>query len=137
MRRCRGAARRRSATTAPRQYGAGCWRHDIHHRHQQRGRQMNASTKLAAYGAGVLAVFGAAFGIGSAAEPIGLANAEPAEHTGSMDMGDGLPGLASTAAGFTLVPNRDVLAAGIPARYQFEIADEDGTTVTDFDVEHT
>jgi hypothetical protein len=98
---------------------------------------MNASTKLAAYGVGVLAVFGAAFGVGSATDPVGLANAEPAEHSGGMDMGDGLPGLASTAAGFTLVPGTDLLAAGSPATYEFTIVDEDGATVTDFDVEHT
>ena len=98
---------------------------------------MNAPTKLAAFGVGVVAVFGASFGIGSATDPIGLANAEPAEHNGAMDMGDGLPGLASTAAGFTVVPSTDLVAAGSPARYEFSIVDEDGETVTDFDVEHT
>jgi hypothetical protein len=54
-----------------------------------------------------------------------------------MDMGDGLPGLASTAAGFTLIPASDVLGAEDPTRYEFSIVDEDGETVTDFDLEHT
>jgi hypothetical protein len=98
---------------------------------------VNASTKLTAYGVGVLAVFGAAFGVGRASEPIGLSNAEPAEHAGAMDMGDGLPGLASSAAGLTLVPHADVVGAGDPSRYEFSIVDDEATTVTDFDVEHT
>ena len=98
---------------------------------------MNTSTKLAAYTVGVLGVFGAAFGVGSATEPIGLANAEPVEHSGAMEMGDGLPGLASTTSGFTFVPAADVLDRGTPVRYEFSIADEGGEIVTDFDVEHT
>lgn len=98
---------------------------------------MNAGAKLATYGVGVLAVFGGAFAVGSATDSVGLANAEPVVHTGAMDMGDGLPGLASSAAGFTLVPATDLLPAGQIARYEFSIVDEDGRTVTEFDVEHT
>lgn len=98
---------------------------------------MNAGTKLAAYGLSVVAVFGGAFAVGTTAEPVGLATVEPAVHSAAMDMGDGLPGLASTAAGFTFVPATDVLASGRPATYQFSIVDEDGHTVTDFDLEHT
>ncbi len=98
---------------------------------------MNAGTKLAAYGVSVVAVFGASFAVGTTAEPVGLANAEAAEHSGAMDMGDGLPGLASTAGGFTFVPSTDALVAGRPTSYEFSIADEDGHAVTEFDVEHT
>ena len=98
---------------------------------------MNASTKLAAYTVGVLGVFAAAFGVGNATEPVGLANAEPAEHSGAMEMGDGLPGLASTASGFTFVPATDLVDVAGPVRYEFSITGEDGEKVTDFDVEHT
>lgn len=38
---------------------------------------MNAGTRLAAFGVGALALFGAAFGVGRAIGPIG---AEPAPH---------------------------------------------------------
>ena len=97
---------------------------------------MNTPRKLSLFAIAVAAVFGAAFAAGSAADPIGLANAEPESHAGGMDMGDGLPGLASTAAGFTIVPDADIFGAG-QDRYEFSIIGEDGDTVTDFDVEHT
>lgn len=96
---------------------------------------MNAGAKLAVYGVGVLSVFGAAFAVGGATDAVGLANAEPVEH--ATDMGDGLPGLASSAAGFTLVPATDVMPSGRTFRYEFSIIDADGAPVTDFDVEHT
>jgi hypothetical protein len=97
---------------------------------------MKTSAKLAIYGAGVLAVFGAAFAVGNATQPVGLANAEPAEHSGTMESGDGLPGLASSTAGFGIVPSTDVVAAGRPARYEFSIV-ANGQIITEFDVEHT
>jgi hypothetical protein len=97
---------------------------------------MSASAKLAIYGAGVLAVFGAAFAVGNTVQPVGLANAEPVEHGGTMESGDGLPGLASSTAGFGIVPSTDVVAAGRTARYEFSIV-ASGQTVTEFDIEHT
>ncbi len=97
---------------------------------------MNASAKLATYCIGILAVFAVAVAVGNAVEPVGLANAEPAEHRSATDVGDGLPGLASTTAGFGIVPSTAIVDAGHPVRYDFSIV-ADGTTVTDFDVEHT
>ena len=96
---------------------------------------MNTARKLTLFAVAVTGVFGAAFAAGSAADPIGLATAEPESHAGGMDMGDGLPGLASTAAGFTIVPGTDTFGTD-PERYEFAIV-EDGEAVTDFDVEHT
>lgn len=97
---------------------------------------MNASAKLATYCIGILAVFAVAVAVGNAVEPVGLANAEPAEHRSATDVGDGLPGLASTTAGFGIVPRTAIVDTGHPVRYDFSIV-ADGTTVTDFDVEHT
>lgn len=97
---------------------------------------MNASAKLTTYCVGLLIVFGVAVAVGNAVGPVGLANAEPAEHRSATDVGDGLPGLASTTAGFGIIPRTDIIGAGNPARYDFSIV-ADGTTVTDFDVEHT
>jgi hypothetical protein len=97
---------------------------------------MNAPAKLSLFGLVVAGVFGASFAAGSAADPVGLSNAEPAEHAGAMDMGDGLPGLASTAAGLTLVTDTDTIAAGEETAYSFTVLDEDGP-VTDFELEQT
>lgn len=98
---------------------------------------MNATGKLAAFGMVAAGVFGASFAAGSAAEPVGLSNAEPVEHAGAMGTTGGLPGLASNADGFTIVPAADTQPAGRPASYEFSILDEDGDTVTEFDEEHT
>ena len=74
---------------------------------------MTAPRKLLAFYALVLAaVFGVSILIGSAADPIGLANAEPekAEHSGGM--GDGMvPGLAAAADGYRLQAETDSIAA--------------------------
>jgi hypothetical protein len=98
---------------------------------------MNAGAKLAAYGTTVIAAFGIAYAVGGATEPVGLSDAEPTEHSGAMDMGDGLPGLAQTASELTLVPATDTQIAGRSAGYEFSILDRDGEAVTDFDIEHT
>jgi len=98
---------------------------------------MNATSKLALYGLAMLAVFGGSYGVGNAAEPLGLSTAEPVEHEGAMaDEGAGLPGPASSAEGFTLETSTDTIAAGTPAPYSFTITGEDGV-VTDFELEHT
>ena len=97
---------------------------------------MNAPAKLALFGLVVAGVFGASFAAGSAADPVGLSNAEPAEHSGAMDMGDGLPGLASTAAGLTLETDTDTIPAGEDTTYSFTVVDEDGP-VTEFELEQT
>jgi hypothetical protein len=97
---------------------------------------MNAGTKLSLFGASLVGVFAASFGVGTAAEPVGLSNAEPVEHSGAMDDGDGLPGLATATSDFTLVPETDTFPTGGSEIYTFQIVGEDGV-VTDFDVEHT
>ncbi|HVM10021.1 MAG TPA: hypothetical protein VM345_16260 [Acidimicrobiales bacterium] len=97
---------------------------------------MNAAAKLTAYGAVLAAVFAGAFAAGSAAEPVGLSNAEPVEHASMGQVARGLPGLAIAEDGYELVPATGTLAPGIPTPYEFAIVGEAGA-VTRFDVEHT
>ena len=97
---------------------------------------MNAGTKLALYGASLVGVFAASFAVGSVTEPVGLSNAEPVEHSGSMETGDGLPGLAAATAEFALAARSDTFPAGRAGAYEFQIIGEDGV-ITDFDEEHT
>ena len=96
---------------------------------------MNTAMRLAAYGAGLVAVFAASSVAGAAIDPIGLSTAEPEQHAGSAD-GDGLPGLATAASELTLVPETDTATVGRPQTYRFRVEDEDGS-VNEFDLEHT
>jgi hypothetical protein len=97
---------------------------------------MRNTHKLALYAAGLAAVLGASLAIGAAAEPTGLANAEPAaEHESAMP--DGMvPGLAAADADYRLLPATDTAIAGRPVSYQFHIDGQDGP-VTEFEIQHT
>jgi hypothetical protein len=97
---------------------------------------MNAAAKLAVYGATLVAILAASAGVGGAVAPIGLSNAEPAEEHGTMDTGDGLPGLATTTDDLALAVGTDTISAGVPSTYTFTVGDDDGP-VTDFDLEQT
>ena len=98
---------------------------------------MRPGARLAVFAVAAVGVFAASFAAGRAVEPVGLSNAEPVEHGGAMEMAGGLPGLASTAEGFALVPTSDTQPPGRPAEYRFTIRGEDGAPVTVFDEEHT
>ena len=97
---------------------------------------MSAPRKLAAYAAALAAIFGASMAVGSAVDPTGLANAEPAEEHGGMPDDMTLPGLAAAEDGLRLVADVDTQQLGAEQNYRFRIVGEDGT-VTAFDVEHT
>jgi hypothetical protein len=97
---------------------------------------VNVAGRLAVYGAVLAGVFIASSAAGAALDPVGLSDAEPESHEGAMDVGDGLPGLATTVDGLTLVPSADTVTAGEPLTYTFQVADSDGV-VTDFDLEQT
>ena len=98
---------------------------------------MNAAGRLGVYGAVLAGVFLASTAAGAAFDPVGLSNAEPETHSGAMNEGDGLPGLATTAADLTLVADSETVTVGQPTTYSFRVTDADGAVVTEFDLEQT
>jgi hypothetical protein len=98
---------------------------------------MRTTIKLALYAAGLAGVLGVSVAAGAAAEPIGLANAEPDSTEHASGMPDGMvPGLAAAENDYRLLPTADTVAAGRATTYQFRIDDAEGP-VTDFEIEHT
>jgi hypothetical protein len=107
---------------------------------------MNTPLKLAGFTLGLVAVFGAAVGVGNAVGPVGTA-AEASAAAGH-DMGaDGphdaaapgeLPakGLLVSQDGYTLAPATDTLPAGPAASVAFRILGPDGSAVTAYDENH-
>ena len=106
---------------------------------------MNTPLKLAGFALGLVAVFGAAVGIGSAVGPVGSA----AESTGSgHDMAAAGPhevaapgelpakGLLVSQDGYTLALSTDTLSAGPAAPVAFRILGPGGSAVTAFDESH-
>jgi hypothetical protein len=114
---------------------------------------VNAAARLTVFAAVLLAAFGSAWAVGAAVGPGDGppdvdAHAEgDGAHSGSDDghgddsttptADDGaLPGLASTVAGYTLVPLRPTLAAGDAVRFAFRVTGPDGSAVTDYTEAH-
>ena len=107
---------------------------------------MTVPLKLAALTLGLVTVFGAAVGVGSAVGPVGPS----AEETGAAgpDMGGDAPheatpagelpakGLLVSQDGYTLALASDTLPAGPAAPVAFRILGPDGAAVTAFDVSH-
>jgi hypothetical protein len=113
---------------------------------------MNTPSRLAAFGVGLVAVFGAAAGVGAVVGPVGpaAADASPAGHdmaTGA-EAGHGddathdggaadLPtGLAVSEDGYTLALDRPDLPAGDDVPLTFRILGPDGHAVSDYAVRH-
>jgi hypothetical protein len=110
---------------------------------------MNTSLKLAAFGAGLVAVFGAATGLGAVVGPVGPAAADSSAAGHDMASGDAgahgadesaaahLPGgLAVSEDGYTLALDRPALPAGDDVPFAFRILGPDGSAVTDYAVRH-
>ena len=105
---------------------------------------MTIPLKLAAFAVGLLAVFGAAVGVGRLVGPVGTVSAEPAGHAtagGGHDEpaadGDTLPaGLTVSDDGYTLALDTAVLPAGTATPLAFRILGPDGHAVTGYDVDH-
>jgi hypothetical protein len=102
---------------------------------------MNTPLKLTAFAAGLVAVFGAAVGIGSAVGPVGPEEPVAAGH----DMpADAVPehtelpakGLLVSQDGYTLDLAADTLPAGPATAMAFRILGPDGSAVTAFDENH-
>ena len=111
---------------------------------------MNTPIKLAGFALGLVAVFGAAVGLGSAVGPVGPAVADAAdghdmgaEAAGDHDDGGhvssatDLPaGLTISDRGYTLDLAEPVLPAGSATPVEFRVLGPDGEAVTDYDVDH-
>src|SRR3954470_3673914 len=107
---------------------------------------MNTPLELAAFGLGLVAVFGAAVGVGSAVGPVGPA-VESSSDDHAMDAGAAhdadthgaaaLPaGLAVSESGYTLDLADDVLPAGAATPVAFRVLGPEGGPVTEYDVDH-
>ena len=112
---------------------------------------MNTPLKLAAFGAGLVAVFGAATGLGAVVGPVGpaadssaaghdMAAADEAGH-GDDAAPDGdaahLPaGLAVSEDGYTLALDRPALPAGDDVPLSFRVLGPDGDPLTDYALRH-
>jgi hypothetical protein len=113
---------------------------------------MNTALRLAGFGVGLLAVFGAAVGVGAAVAPAATPAAPAAaaaaphgeDHTGtgattaaSMAGAATVPGgLMVSQDGYTLALAERSLPAGPQVPLRFEILGPDGAPVTHYDTEH-
>ncbi|MGY2129490.1 hypothetical protein [Blastococcus sp. SYSU DS0617] len=113
---------------------------------------MNTPVRLAAFGVGLAAVFGAATGLGAVVGPVGPAAEEssPAGHDMAAGPAEGHDdttahdgdtahppaGLAVSEDGYTLALDRAVLPAGDDVPLAFRILGPDGSAVTDYAVRH-
>ena len=110
---------------------------------------MNTPTRIAAFGVGLVAVFGAAVGVGSAVGPVGPAadDASTAPH-GTAATGHGDAGSASAPAsaevpaglqvsqdGYTLALAEDTLPAGDATPVAFTVEGPDGAPVTAYEAD--
>jgi hypothetical protein len=107
-----------------------------------------AALRLGAFAGALALAFGAAFGIGSAIEPIAAADDAPAapahgEEMGGMESGHGghdaggqLPGLAVSDAGYTFAPAKTFFTSGAKTELRFTIQGPDGKPVTTYTKTH-
>ena len=103
-----------------------------------------AALRLGAFAGAVALAFGAAFGIGSAIEPIAAADdtsAAPAhgEEMGGMqghEAGGQLPGLAVSDSGYTFAPVQTFFTGGTKTELRFTIKGPDGKPVTQYTKTH-
>jgi len=99
---------------------------------------VKTATKLASFTAVVAIGFGGAAAVGAVAGPIGVTGAsDQMSHGGEAAASTDLPrGLAVAEAGYRLVVEQSVVAAGTPSRFAFSIVDDHGVAVTTFDQLH-
>ncbi|MGY1755067.1 hypothetical protein [Blastococcus sp. SYSU D01042] len=117
---------------------------------------MSTSVKLAAFGAGLVAVFGAALGLGAVIGPVGPVGTSSAGHDTAAEAAAGhgadaahgddaadaddtaaLPaGLAVAEDGYALALDRTSLPAGADVPLSFRVLGPDGHAVTDYAVRH-
>jgi hypothetical protein len=102
-----------------------------------------AALRLGAFAGALALAFGAAFGIGSAIDPIAAADdtsgaAAHGEEMGGMehDSGGQLPGLAVSDAGYTFAPAKTSFASDTQTELRFTIQGPDGKPVTKYTKTH-
>jgi hypothetical protein len=102
---------------------------------------MNAPQKIAAFAAGLVVVFAAAFGIGTTFDSgggVAADHSQPHEEQPAQDgaTGDTPAGLSSTEDGYTLQLAETRVAAGKQVPLRFQIADATGAAVTQYVESH-
>lgn len=111
---------------------------------------MNAGAKLALYGAGLVVVFGGAYGLAGVAVPDSVVaswtqragtethGGEHGEHGGTEQPASEhpLPGLSLNADGFTLAPVNAPATTGSRGTLSFQILNDHGEPVTEFTTAH-
>ena len=104
---------------------------------------MSTPLKIAAFALGLVAVFGAALGVGAAVGPVGPVGTAAVggmaghdEATGEHDAGHLPAGLEVTQDGYTLALVDDALPAGAATPVAFRILGPDGRPVTGYDRSH-
>lgn len=110
---------------------------------------MNTPVKIGGFAVGLVAVFGAAIGIGTAIGPVsspasagseqvdaGHAGMSPAPTSGGGPAEDGVGGLMVSDRGHTLALDEDQLPAGSSTPVAFRISGPDGRPVTAYDEAH-
>jgi hypothetical protein len=106
---------------------------------------------LGAYAGGLAVAFLAAFAVGDRVAPLTASTTTENDSSGHahsdgaaplpgtparLSDAAGLPGLAVSAAGYTLVPQRTWLSAGPAVRFQFTVTGPDGRPVTSYTESH-
>ncbi|MCQ4151699.1 MULTISPECIES: hypothetical protein [Rhodococcus] len=103
---------------------------------------MRTSTTLAAYAVGLVAVFGAALGVGAAiGSPIDMSTTQHSTHESTTESMPGMDsatpaGLEVSSGGYTLTDVTAPGRAGEPGTLTFRILDDTNTPVVDFDLLH-
>jgi hypothetical protein len=99
---------------------------------------VNTPVKLLAFGAILAAAFGGAAAVGAAVGPIDVGSEASGHsaHTGAAATTDLPRGLAAAEGGYRLVLDTADVDAGSPTPFGFTIVDDDGATITTFDVLH-
>jgi hypothetical protein len=104
---------------------------------------MSTPLKIATFALGLVAVFGAALGVGAAVGPVGPVGTAAVggmaghdEATGGHDAGHLPAGLEVTQDGYTLALADDALPAGAATPVAFRILGPDGRPVTGYDRSH-
>jgi hypothetical protein len=97
---------------------------------------VNTATKLAAFAAAVAATFGGAMVVGAAVGPLDVSDGT-SQDSHRADRAIAPPrGLAVAEAGYRLAVESTAFTANSASEFEFEVVDESGTPVTDFEALH-